>query len=392
MNKNHSTEENRSIPLLDLQKEYNYLKQELETALLQVTSGAKYILGPEVKTLEENIASYLETTHCTGVASGTDALLIALRALAIKQKGEEYFLREDEIITTPFTFTATGGAILRSGATPVFVDIEEDTFNLNPKQVEEAVTKNTVGIIPVHLYGQPCRMDQLVEIAKKHNLFILEDVAQAMGAKWKDKKAGTIGDISAFSFFPSKNLGCFGDGGMVATADQELAGLVRMLRTHGGKDKYDVEYTGYNSRLDTLQAAVLLVKLKHLDKMNQLRRKLAARYNEHLKDLKWLTLPEELSAAEHVYHQYTIRVHGGKRDLVQKALKEKGIASAVYYPLPLHKMKVFQNKSRTFGNLVKSEKACSEVLSLPMEPLLEDEEFEYVASSINELTKIVEDC
>ena len=254
-----------------------------------------------MKELEDKIAEYLGVRHCIGVSSGTDALVLSLRALAIKLKGQEYFDRNDKIITTPFTFTATGDAILRAGATPVFVDIDPATYNIDPAKIRESLAhrqtpiasrpSNVVGILPVHLYGQACNMDEIMAIAKKHNLFVLEDVAQAFGGMWQGKKLGSMGDLSAFSFFPSKNLGAFGDGGMVSTDDQELARLVIMLLKHGGKDKYNVDHIGYNARLDTLQAAVLLAKFKYVDEFNDRRRKIAGLYNEGLKGLDGLALP-----------------------------------------------------------------------------------------------------
>lgn len=371
----------KNIPLLDLNREYLAYKQELDQALLEAVSSANYILGPEVNKLEEEVANYLGTEHCLGVASGTDALVISLRALAIKFKGKEYFSPEDEIITTPFTFTATGGSILRSGATPVFIDIDPATFNLDPQKAAEAITENTVGIVPVHLYGQACAMDQLNTLAEKHGLFILEDVAQAFGGKYKQKKLGSIGHMAAFSFFPSKNLGAFGDGGMLATADDELAEISRMLSKHGGRDKYNVNYLGYNSRLDTLQAAILLIKLKYVDHFNSLRRKIADCYNEALESLDWLATPSETEKG-HVYHQYTLCVKNGRRDYLQKKLKEQGIATAVYYPLLLTSMQLYQRRCIVPATLEQSEKACREVLSLPVEPLLSKKELNYVVDTI----------
>ncbi len=371
----------KKIPLLDLKREYLAYKKELDKALLQTASQANYILGPEVKRLEEEVSKYLDTKHCLGVASGTDALVISLRALAIKLKGKEYFSPEDEIITTPFTFTATGGSILRSGATPVFVDINPVSFNLDPQKVAEAITPNTVGIVPVHLYGQACAMDELNTLAEEHNLFILEDVAQAFGAYYKGKKLGSIGYMAAFSFFPSKNLGAFGDGGMLATGDDELAALARMLSKHGGRDKYSVHYLGYNSRLDTLQASLLLVKLKYVDHFNKLRRDLAAYYNEALSALDWLSTPLEIEPG-HVYHQYTIRIKDGRRNQVQDELKKCGVATAVYYPLLLTAMKLYQGRSSIPTSVKHAEAACSEVLSLPVGPLLSKDEIKHVNESI----------
>lgn len=374
----------KTIPLLNLKKEYRALKAELDKAIYNSLATANYILGPEVEELEKKLAEYLGVQRTVGVASGTDALVIALRALAIRA-GKEYFHSEDEVITTPFTFTATGGAILRSGAKPVFVDIEEDSFNLDVEKVEKAITRHTVGIIPVHLYGLCCEMEGFGKLARQHLLFLLEDVAQAFGATYRGKKAGSFGEVAALSFFPSKNLGCFGDGGLIASGNEELAELCRMLRTHGGKDKYDVEYLGYNSRLDTIQAAVLLVKLQEIERLNSLRRKIAATYNEGLKDLSWLKTPVEIENGRHIYHQYTVRIEGGRRDWVQDRLQEKGIASAVYYPVPLHRMKLFADRAEVRGDLVHTEQACREVLSLPVEPLMDAEEVAYVIEALRGL-------
>jgi len=346
--------------------------------------SANYILGPEVAMLENEIANYLGVRHCLGVASGTDALVVGLRALAIKTTGREYFLPEDEIITTPFTFTATGGSILRSGATPVFVDIDPESFNLDPREVEKAISSKTVGLVPVHLYGQSCAMDELVKLAKANNLFVVEDVAQAIGATYKAKELGSFGDIGAFSFFPSKNLGAFGDGGMIATSDDELATLARMLSKHGGRDKYNVDYLGYNSRLDTLQASILMVKFKHLERINSLRRKVANFYNENFSGVSWLITPPEVEPG-HIYHQYTIRVKSGKRDQVQQELNKMGVATAIYYPLLLTMMKLYQGRCIIPASLKFAEEACSEVLSLPVEPLLTSDELDYVVTTVKNL-------
>lgn len=329
-----------NIPLLDLQEEYRYMLEDIDDAILKSVAEAKYILGPQVKELEDKIAKYFGVKHCIGASSGTEALVLSLRALAIKLKGQEYFDKTDEIITTPFTFTATGDAILRAGATPVFVDVDPITYNIDPVQIREYLTRHSshiVGIIPVHLYGQPCNMDEIMEIAKEYNLFVLEDVAQAFGGMWKDKKLGSIGTAGTFSFFPSKNLGGFGDGGMVSTNDGELAELTRMLLKHGGKDKYNVEHIGYNARLDTLQAAILLAKFKYIDEFNERRRKIAEIYTKELSGVSGLILPinnsstPELSNSStsymndgHVYHQYTIRVNNGKRDYSKNTSKKKG--------------------------------------------------------------------
>ena len=364
------------ISMLDLKKEYHYAVEEIDYSVLKNIAEAKYIFGPEVKELEDKIAQYIGVKHCIGCSSGTEALVLSLRALAIKLKGQEYFDKTDKIITTPFTFTATGDSILRAGATPIFVDIDLDTYTIDPKKIREylAQSSNVVGIIPVHLYGHPCNMDEIMQIAEEYNLFIVEDVAQAFGSMWNGKKLGSIGTTGCFSFFPSKNLGGYGDGGMVSTNDDELAEIIRMLIKHGGKDKYNVDHIGYNARLDTLQAGIILAKLKYIDEFNERRRKIAKIYNEGLADLEWLKLPIEKEKAYHVYHQYTILLSDRNRKEVQEKLKEKGISTMVYYPYPLHKMKVFINNGmKTFGNLKNSEFAAYNVLSLPIEPLYGDE-------------------
>ena len=367
--------EKENIPMLDLKFEYLSYSEELENALLKSGVTAKYILGEEVKKLEEKIANYIGTKYAVGVSSGTDALVLSLRALAIQRKKQEYWDKEDLLITTPFTFTATGDAILRAGATPLFVDIDLDTYNINPELVEKAIKKygkRVKGIVPVHLYGQPCNMDEITKIAKENDLFIVEDCAQSFGAKWDSKQTGSFGDTGCFSFFPSKNLGGFGDGGMITTNDEELYELITMLRKHGGKDKYNVDHIGYNARLDTLQAAVLLAKMEYINQFTEKRRKIAEVYTESLKNVDWIKTPYVQNKAYHVFHQYTIRVLDKNRDEIQKKLKEKGIQTMVYYPVPLHKMKVFQNYGyEAYENLKNSEIASETVLSLPIEPLFE---------------------
>lgn len=387
------------IPMLDLYAEYEYMKDAIDSAIKRCIGHQKWILGPEVKALEDKIAEYLGVTHCVGVSSGTEALVLSLRALAIKLKGQEYFDKTDKIITTPFTFIATGDAILRAGATPVFVDIDPNTYNIDPKKIREFLhasrltlhASQVIGIIPVHLYGQPCEMDQIMTIANEYNLFIVEDVAQAFGGMWKGKKLGAIGTAGCFSFFPSKNLGGFGDGGMVATDDEEVAELARMLLKHGGKDKYNGDHIGYNARLDTIQAAVLLTKLKYIDELNERRRKIAEAYNRELANLSGLALPAtdqriQPSDMFHVYHQYTVRI--SKREEMQLYLKNKGIATMVYYPTTLHKMKVFSSgRSRLSGSLENAEQASNSVLSLPIEPLQTEDTTMYVANCIAEYFK-----
>jgi UDP-2-acetamido-2-deoxy-ribo-hexuluronate aminotransferase len=367
------------------------MKADIDAAIQKCLDHQKWILGPEVKELEDVVAGYLGAKHCIGVSSGTEALVLSLRALAIQTKGKEYFEKTDEIITTPFTFTATGDAILRAGATPVFVDIDPRTYNIDPIKIEAYLRSanrtpqsKIVGILPVHLYGQSCDLDRIMDLAKEHNLFVLEDVAQAFGARWRAKKLGAIGTLGAFSFFPSKNLGGFGDGGMISTNDDSLADLCRMLLKHGGRDKYNVDHIGYNARLDTLQAAVLQAKMKYIEEFNERRRKIASSYNEELQNLKGITLPvNPLPQAHAVYHQYTIECD--KRDEFQAFLKDQGIASMVYYPFPLHKMKVFgEGRSRLSGSMDAAERASTRVLSLPIEPLQCVEDTEHIIRSLRQ--------
>ena len=330
----------KQIPMLDLRLEYKYMKKEIDSAIKKCLDHQKWIFGPEVKELEDKVAGYLGVKHCIGSSSGTEALVLSLRALAIKLKGQEFFDKTDEIITTPFTFTATGDAILRAGATPVFVDIDPLTYNIDTARIRDYIAStltsasNVVGILPVHLYGQSCNMDEIMDIAEQHKLFVIEDVAQAFGAAWKDKKLGSIGTTGSFSFFPSKNLGGFGDAGMVSTNDDKIANLVRMLIKHGGKDKYNVDHIGYNARLDTLQAAIIGAKIKYVDEFNERRSKIAGFYDNALGNLNDISPPMSLPAAHHVYHQYTIRLKNGKRDDLQRFLNDQNIGSMVYYPVP----------------------------------------------------------
>lgn len=383
------------IPMLDLKAEYLYMKDDIDAAIACCLEHQQWILGPEVAALEKEVATYIGAKHCVGVSSGTDALVLALRALAIKTKGEQYFDRTDLIITTPFTFTATGGAILRAGATPLFVDIDPLTYNIDPSKIKKALdgsnpafhTSRIVGILPVHLYGQSCQMGEIMSIARGHNLFVVEDCAQAFGSKWQmtnayTHKVGSIGDAGCFSFFPSKNLGGFGDAGAITTNDDELYSLVRMLVKHGGKDKYNVDHIGYNARLDTFQAAILLAKLSHIDDFNDRRRRIAQYYVEGLGIIDDLVLPvthhlSPIARESHVFHQFTLSIPCGQRDSLQAHLKKAGIDSMVYYPVPLHKMKVFNNRCYSSDGLEESEEAAGRVLSLPIEPLFDEERISY---------------
>lgn len=345
------------IPVLDLSPQIEALWDELMDAVQGVLKSGQFIMGPNVKAFEGEVARYLGVKHTIGVNSGTDALVIGLRAAGIGPG--------DEVITTPFTFFATAEAISQVGATPVFVDIDPLTFNIDPEQIEAAITPRTRAILPVHLYGQAADMDPIMDLARKYGLKVIEDTAQAFGGEYKGRKLGTIGDVGCFSFFPSKNLGAFGDGGLIATNDDEIAERARMLRVHGARKKYYNEVLGYNSRLDEIQAAILRVKLPHIDEWNEGRRRAAQRYNELLKDLPGIITPYEPPYAKHVYHQYTIRISNGKRDQIKEHLATQGIGTMVYYPVPLHRLPVYATNTCSFPE---AERAARQVLSLPIWP------------------------
>lgn len=350
------------IPLLNMSPEIESIWDELMVAIQDVLKKGQFIMGPNVKEFEAEMASYLGAKHAIACNSGTDALVMGVRALGIGPG--------DEVITTPFTFFATAEAISQAGAVPVFVDIDPKTFDIDVSQVEAKVTQKTKAIIPVHLYGHAVDMDPLMEIAKKYSLKVLEDCAQAFGCEYKGKKVSSIGDGGALSFFPSKNMGACGDGGMFVTSDDDVAAKVRMLRVHGAAKKYFNETIGYNSRLDEIQAAILRVKLPHIDEWNAGRRTVAARYNEMLKDLPVIT-PTEADYTKHVYHQYTIRIPGGKRDDVQKKLGENGVGSFVYYPVPVNKLPVYAGLK--CPDLPNSDLCASEALSLPIWPKMDED-------------------
>ncbi|MCQ9205692.1 MAG: DegT/DnrJ/EryC1/StrS family aminotransferase [Omnitrophica bacterium] len=371
----------KPINIIDLGEEYTFIKKDIERELAGCLKSQSWILGKKVSEFEAKAARYLSAKYTIGVASGTDALVLSLRALAITLRKKGYFDKKDEIITTPFTFVATAEAIVRSGATPVFVDINSDTFNICPQKLKKAITKNTVGILPVHLFGLACCMDKISEIAKKHDLFVVEDAAQAFGCSYQGKKIGSFGDLSAFSFFPSKNLGSFGDAGLVATSNSRLAELVRVLRNHGQSKKYKADYIGYNSRLDSIQAAILIVKLKHIDKFNQLRRKVAKEYDRLFRSIKQVQAPRAYSELNHIYNLYTIKVFS-KRDELSKYLNSQGIASRIYYPVPLYEMKAFKG-IKAKGDFKAVREILPKVLSLPMHPFLRDSQIKYIARNVH---------
>ncbi|MEA3297223.1 MAG: DegT/DnrJ/EryC1/StrS family aminotransferase [candidate division Zixibacteria bacterium] len=354
-----------AVPLLDLSRQYAYLKPELDAAVIRVLTHGKFILGPEVGQLEGKIASLCGVKYATGVASGTDALLLALRVAGVEPG--------DEVITTDFSFFATAGVIHRLGAKPVFVDIEEDTFNIDPAQIEAAITPKTKAILPVHLFGQIADMDPIMEIAGKHGLKVVEDAAQAIGSEYKGRKAGSIGDFGCFSFFPSKNLGAGGDGGMIVTNDESNYNLTRWLRVHGAKRKYYHDMVGYNSRLATMQAAILLVKLPHLRKWSVQRIEHARTYGEALGGLNGVRTPVVKDYSTfHIYNQYTMTVE--KRTPLQESLKEVGIGCVVYYPVPFHKQPCFAHLGYKPEDFPISGKSAEQVLSIPVYPELTEAE------------------
>jgi len=407
MNKMH-------VPILDLTRQYETIKPEIDAAVARVLASGRFILGPEVKAFEEEVAAYCGAKHAIGVASGTDALLLSLRALGVGPG--------DKVIIPSFTFFATAGIVHNVGATPVFADIDPRTYNIDPADVRRILTTNhelrtsIKAIIPVHLYGQMADMDEIMATAKEYNIAVVEDAAQAIGAIYRStepheprttnhelgphephelrttdhapgplaRKAGSIGDLGCFSFFPTKNLGAYGDGGMIVTNDDVLAERVRILRVHGSKPKYYHRMVGVNSRLDALQAAILRVKLPHLDEWTAARQRVAARYDAMLQDVQSIEIPYRTPDRSHIFHQYTIRVLDGRRDELRDFLKEQGIGTFVYYPLPLHLQECFHELGYREGDLRQSELASQEVLSLPVFPELSEEEQTYVARAIQE--------
>ncbi|GED15500.1 transcriptional regulator [Aneurinibacillus migulanus] len=363
----------RKVSLLDLTAQYEDIKPEIKQAVDNVLESGNYIMGPFVKSFEQAMAEYCGTKYAIGVANGTDALLLTLDALGVGAG--------DEVITTPFTFFASAEVISQLGATPVFVDIDPDTYNMDPAKLEAAITPKTKAIMPVHIFGQPVDMDEILEIANKHNVFVVEDACQAIGSRYKGKRIGSLGTAGCFSFFPTKNLGGYGDGGIVVTNDEELARKIQILRVHGSNPKYYHSVIGYNSRLDALQAAMLQVKLKYIDQWNQQRRDKAAIYNEALKDLS-ITLPYVKENREAVFHLYIIQTK--YRDELMAHLKEHGIASGVYYPVPLHKQEVYSDLEYEDGSLAESEKASLGTMALPLYPELTMDDQEYVISVVRE--------
>ncbi|HWR59195.1 MAG TPA: DegT/DnrJ/EryC1/StrS family aminotransferase [Thermodesulfovibrionales bacterium] len=359
--------------MVDLGKQFAGIREEIMDMMGRILESSHYILGPMVQELEERIAAYVGGTGAVGVASGTDALHLSVEALGIGDG--------DEVITTPFTFFATVEAIVYTGAKPVFVDIDPVTFALDCRKVEERITPRTKAILPVHLFGHPADMDAIMGIAKKHSLFVIEDCAQSFGAEINGRKAGGFGNAGCFSFYPSKNLGAYGDGGMITLNDGSLSGAIKQLRNHGSRGSYIHESVGFNSRLDEIQAGILLIKMKRIDEYNRKRGEKAVLYNSLLSGT--VACPSEREGCYHVYNQYTIR--SNKRDEIQKRLKDDGISSVVYYPLPLHLQKALSYLGHVEGDFPAAEQAAREVLSLPIYPELEEAVIRKIAEIIRKV-------
>jgi dTDP-4-amino-4,6-dideoxygalactose transaminase len=367
-----TTHADLAIPMLDLSAQYASIEEEIHSAIDEVLKTQQFILGPQVDALEEEIAAYCGRRFGAGVASGTDALILALRAAGIGPG--------DEVLLPSFSFIATADAVSLLGAKPVFIDMQADTFCLDPRTLATKITPRTRAIIPVHLYGQSADMEPILALAREHGLKVIEDNAQAIGATYQGRRTGSMGDFGCFSFFPSKNLGGYGDGGMILTDSEEAYRHLLRLRDHGSAKKYISEEQGWNSRLDELQAAILRVKLRHLDKWCAARRAIAARYDALLKNVPGLVVPRVIGWGEHVFHQYTIRVQ--RRDQVSKFLAGEKIASTVYYPVPIHLQPVYKHLGYRSGDLPESERAASDVLSIPIYPELTEGQINRVADAI----------
>ncbi len=360
-----------NIQLVGLFDQYQTIKPEIDAAIESIITSSAFVGGEEVRKFETEFAAYCEAKACVGVGNGTDALYLTLRAMGIGAG--------DEVITVAHTFIATSEAITMTGATPVFVDITEDTMLMDPALVEKAITPRTRAIVPVHLYGQPCDMDAIMEIAERHGLKVVEDAAQAHGARWRGRRAGSIGDAGCFSFYPGKNLGAFGDAGAVVSQDEDLIERIRMLANHGRLEKYTHKMEGVNSRLDGLQAAILRVKLRHLDEWNESRRRLADYYIERL-TFPDLVLPVVHKSAHPVWHLFVVRT--AERERLQAQLKREGVATGVHYPVPLHVQPAYEHMAIPRGTLPVTEKVAKEVVSLPMYPDLTEEHIDSVCSAL----------
>ena len=393
-----------NIPLLNLKRQYKNIEEEVNASVLECFKNAQYIMGENVKEFEKEIANKIGVKHAITVGNGTDALIIALKSLGIKEG--------DEVITTDYTFFATAEAIRFIGATPVFCDVELDTYNIDPSQIEEKITDKTKAIICVHLFGNACKMDEINDIAKRHNLYVVEDAAQAINSQYKGKNVGNLGDVACFSFFPTKNLGCFGDGGMITTNDDDLATIIRALKVHGSGEngmkayailndeevevveqnsgdntvynplKYYNYLIGHNSRLDEIQAAILRIKLKHLDEYTENRRSISHKYIDALKDTS-LVMPTETEGGKHVFHLFILQSEN--REEIESKLKEKGIATGTYYKVPMHLQKAFNDLGYKKGDFPNAEYLSERTFAIPLFPEMNDEEREYIINSIKEI-------
>lgn len=393
-----------NIPLLNLKRQYKNIEEEVNASVLECFKNAQYIMGENVKEFEKEIANKIGVKHAITVGNGTDALIIALKSLGIKEG--------DEVITTDYTFFATAEAIRFVGATPVFCDVELDTYNIDPSQIEEKITDKTKAIICVHLFGNACKMDEINDIAKRHNLYVVEDAAQAINSQYKGKNVGNLGDVACFSFFPTKNLGCFGDGGMITTNDDDLATIIRALKVHGSGEngmkayailndeevevveqnsgdntvynplKYYNYLIGHNSRLDEIQAAILRIKLKHLDEYTENRRSISHGYIEALKDTS-LVMPTETEGGKHVFHLFILQSEN--REEIESKLKEKGIATGTYYKVPMHLQKAFNDLGYKKGDFPNAEYLSERTFAIPLFPEMNDEERKYIINSIKEI-------
>ena len=393
-----------NIPLLNLKRQYKNIEEEVNASVLECFKNAQYIMGENVKQFEKEISEKIGVKHAITVGNGTDALIIALKSLGIKEG--------DEVITTDYTFFATAEAIRFVGATPVFCDVELDTYNIDPSQIEEKITDKTKAIVCVHLFGNACKMDEINDIAKRHNLYVVEDAAQAINSQYKGKNVGNLGDVACFSFFPTKNLGCFGDGGMITTNDDDLATIIRALKVHGSGEngmkayailndeevevveqnsgdntvynplKYYNYLIGHNSRLDEIQAAILRIKLKHLDEYTENRRSISHKYIDALKDTS-LVMPTETEGGKHVFHLFILQSEN--REEIESKLKEKGIATGTYYKVPMHLQKAFNDLGYKKGDFPNAEYLSERTFAIPLFPEMNDEEREYIINSIKEI-------
>lgn len=369
----------RTIQMVDLQSQYRRIKDEVDAAVIRVMESAAFINGPEVKELEKELAAYLGVKHAIGCANGTDALQVAMMALGLKPG--------DEVITASFTFVATVEVIGLLGLTPVFADVLPGTFNIDPEDIRRKITPRTKAIVPVHLFGQSADMEPIMAIAQEHGLFVIEDNCQAVGSDHtfsdgSKKKAGTIGHIGTTSFFPSKNLGCYGDGGALFTNDDELARKVRRVCNHGSDVRYYHEVVGVNSRLDSLQAAILRIKLRHLDAYAAARNRAAAAYDAAFRGIPGLTIPERSASSTHVFHQYTLKVAGGRRDALKEHLEKHGVPAMIYYPVPCHLQNAYKTARFAEGSLPVTETITHEVLSLPMSTELDEAQLAHITATV----------